>query len=73
MSEHRPECSLGEDTYFNSWMVDECICDRIMGAEARVLLEAQLRVAAMRDPWPITAPGTLQRSAVIAAIKGDQP
>jgi len=73
MSEHRPECSLGEDTYFNSWMVDECICDRIMGAEARVLLGAQLRVEALLYPWPTSAPGTLQRSAVIAAIKGDQP
>jgi len=69
MTEHRPECALGESTYFNSWMVDECICDRIRGAEARVLREAQLRVAAMRDPWPVSAPGTIKRSDAIAAIK----
>jgi hypothetical protein len=69
MSEHRPECALGDDEYFNSWMIDECICDRILAAEARVLLGAQLRVAAMRDPWPYSAPGTIKRSHAIAAIK----
>jgi hypothetical protein len=69
MTEHRPECALGEDSYFNSWMIDECICDRILGCEARVLREAQLRVAAIRDPWPNTAPGTIKRSDAIAAIK----
>ncbi len=69
MTEHRPECSMGEDSYFNSWMIDECICDRIQGAEARVLREAQLRVAAIRDPWPVSAPGTIKRSDAIAAIK----
>jgi hypothetical protein len=60
---------MGEDSYFNSWMIDECICDRIQGAEARMLREAQLRVAAIRDPWPISAPGTIKRSQAIAAIK----
>ena len=70
MSEHLPECCIGnDDDYFNSWMIDESICDRMRACEARVLREAQLRVAAMPDPWPVTAPGTINRSEVIAAIK----
>jgi hypothetical protein len=60
---------MGEDSFFNSWMIDECICDRIIRAEMRVILEAQPRVAAMRDPWPTSAPGTIKRSHAIAAIK----
>ena len=60
---------MGKETYFNSWMIDECICDRIQRAEERVIREAQLRVAAMRDPWPYSAPGTIKRSHAIAAIK----
>ena len=60
MTEHLPECPL---PYL------DCICDLIRACEARVLREAQLRVAAMRDPWPVTAPGTIRRSQAIAAIK----
>ena len=69
MTEHRPECVMGEDSFFNSWMIDECICDRIIRAEMRVILEAQLRVAAMPEPWPYSSPGTIKRSHAIAAIK----
>jgi hypothetical protein len=70
MTEHLPECCIGsDDDFFNSWMVDECICDRMRACEARVLREAQLRVAALRDPWPTSAPGTIKRSDAIAAIK----
>ena len=69
MTEHLPECPIGsDDDYFNSWMIDECICDRMRACEARVLREAQLRVAVMPDPWPVTAPGTINRSDAIAAI-----
>ena len=30
------------------------------------------RVEALNDPWPTSAPGTLPREWVIAAIKGEQ-
>lgn len=39
--DHLPECSIGsDDDYFNSWMIDECICDRLRACEQRVLEEA---------------------------------
>ena len=60
MTEHLPECVACDR---------DCICDALRACEARVLREAQLRVAAMRDPWPVTAPGTIKRSEAIAAIK----
>jgi len=47
----------------------DCTCDTIRACEARVLREAQLRVAALRDPWPTSAPGTIKRSDALAAIK----
>ena len=59
MTEHLPECVACDR---------DCICDALRACEARVLREAQLRVAAMRDPWPVTAPGTIRRSQAIAAI-----
>ena len=85
MTEHLPECPLmepcGADTPKHgfcsrqqTWCIHcerGCICERIQGAEARALREAQLRVAAIRDPWPNTAPGTIKRSQAIAAIKGE--
>jgi hypothetical protein len=37
MTEHLPECALAEDSgKFTSWMIDECICDRLRACEARV-------------------------------------
>lgn len=64
MSEHLAEC-------FDLWQTpSECVlCDALSACEARVLREAQLRVAAIRDPWPNTAPGTIKRSDALAAIK----
>jgi hypothetical protein len=67
MSEHLPECWATYPSDPPAW----CICDELRACEARVLREAQLRVAAIRDPWPNTAPGTIKRSQAIAAIKGE--
>ena len=72
MTEHLPECPrpyLDCDEGKCQRCDRECICESLRACEARVLREAQLRVAAMRDPWPVTAPGTIKRSHAIAAIK----
>ena len=37
------------------------------------IADAVQRVEALREPWPNVWPGLIQRSDVIAAIKGDQP
>ena len=71
MTEHLPECPrsyLDCDEGKCQRCDRECICEQLRACEARVLREAQLRVAAMRDPWPVTAPGTIRRSEAIAAI-----
>ena len=67
MTEHLPECPMSTKDFICCCL--SCICDTLRNCEARVLREAQLRVAAMRDPWPVTAPGTIKRSHAIAAIK----
>ena len=67
MNEHLPECPMSTKDSICRCL--PCICDALRACEARVLREAQLRVAAMRDPWPVTAPGTINRSQAIAAIK----
>ena len=85
MTEHLPECPIlkpcCDDEQFPEHgfcgnyagrclhCMAECICAALRACEARVLREAQLRVAAIRDPWPVTAPGTIKRSDAIAAIK----
>ena len=83
MTEHVPECELLEpcsaDIPEHGFCSRQqtycihceraCICERLRACEARVLREAQLRVAALRDPWPTSAPGTIKRSDAIAAIK----
>ncbi len=77
MTEHLPECAVAVAL---PGTFTSCICEALRACEARVLREAQLRVAAIRDPWPNTAPGTIKRTHAIAAIKsgewaikGDQP
>ena len=66
MTKHLPECPMSTKDSICRCL--PCICDALRACEARVLREAQLRVAAMRDPWPVTAPGTIRRSEAIAAI-----
>lgn len=70
MTEHLPECPVEKRLRSGRTVGSQtCICDALRACEARVLREAQLRVAAMRDPWPTSAPGTIKRSDAIAAIK----
>lgn len=50
MTEHLPECAVSEDAgegNFTSWMIDECICDRLRACEARVTAAAVQRVGAL--------------------------
>ena len=88
MSDHLPECPILKPccddlefpehgfcgTYVGRCLhcMAECICDALRACEARVLREAQLRVEALRDPWPTSAPGTIKRSDAIAAIKSGE-
>jgi hypothetical protein len=71
MTEHLPECPapLCNDQCAGWECPHWCFCDGLRACEARVLREAQLRVAALRDPWPTSAPGTIKRSDALAAIK----
>jgi hypothetical protein len=78
LMDHLPECSIGsDDDYFNSWMIDECICDRLRACEQRVLEEAGDRVAAVfAGTWPGSPAYLLTlrhlRHSVIAAAMNDR-
>jgi hypothetical protein len=73
MNEHLPECALAEDDQaFASWMIDECICDRLRACEEQVTAAALQRVAALvstsESGW--SSMKLVSRDEVVAAIIG---
>ena len=72
--DHLPECVIAEiSAHFISWMIDECICDRLVACEERVISAAVDRVKNLaKDMSDWSSDETRAVTDVVPELTADQ-